>query len=68
MVRLKGNTLYKSFRPYFISIPYGSIKRDIPKIDVIDIDRFQFLMVRLKAGKLASRETHFPDFNSLWFD
>ena len=35
-----------------ISIPYGSIKRPIVQPRIYNQDTFQFLMVRLKEGRL----------------
>jgi len=52
MVRLKGWGGYERFECNFISIPYGAIKR-VNNVDYLSAsDRFQFLMVRLKATNI----------------
>ena len=48
MVRLKVKNSYYDFFKFFISIPYGAIKRRKGKIGETDLTIFQFLMVRLK--------------------
>ena len=51
-----------------ISIPYGSIKRHGDGACGSVLWSFQFLMVRLKAGKSPACALSQSDFNSLWFD
>ena len=49
MVRLKVVVVVIEAAHLHISIPYGSIKREREKLWQIQLDKFQFLMVRLKA-------------------
>ncbi len=50
MVRLKVNKVFKVFKvKTLISIPYGAIKRFCFNFRDFLSERFQFLMVRLKA-------------------
>ena len=68
MVRLKAALAIFVLSPYFISIPYGAIKRAASEADILNESVFQFLMVRLKvsAGKQPAWINY--NFNSLWCD
>jgi len=48
MVRLKESICIHPISNFFISIPYGAIKRKGYNYYLNAKDRFQFLMVRLK--------------------
>ena len=49
MVRLKEGDEIRIYADYYISIPYGAIKRKEVKDDIYFTRPFQFLMVRLKV-------------------
>jgi len=48
MVRLKESGEIVIYADYYISIPYGAIKRPLLKLKYLNLHTFQFLMVRLK--------------------
>ncbi len=55
MVRLKVSAFKnKSFLKFYISIPYGAIKRTDCVFDIKKYLAFQFLMVRLKEKNVRS--------------
>ena len=58
MVRLKEDGGFILLLTALISIPYGSIKRQPQTFRLRRHGLFQFLMVRLKAHRLAVRRGH----------
>ena len=68
MVRLKEPNRLPIATIIEISIPYGSIKRQIPTAFSAAFCAFQFLMVRLKVREPTRILNTYLNFNSLWFD
>jgi len=68
MVRLKATFEAKISEFTYISIPYGAIKSSIIANTTAVINKFQFLMVRLKGNLGLYLITFLCNFNSLWCD
>ena len=68
MVRLKGEVFIKFAQAEWVSIPYGSIKRECDVRCLAEDMGFQFLMVRLKVYGESIVDGELFSFNSLWFD
>ncbi len=66
MVRLKVSAFKnKSFLKFYISIPYGAIKRTDCVFDIKKYLAFQFLMVRLKETPLLKYGITISEFQFL---